>query len=134
MTEEAKVEHVRSLIGRINQAWLDGRVDDLAPMLHPDIVMVFPGFGGRVQGREELLGGFRDFCQNARTLEFTEQHQQIDVVGDAAVATFIFEMLYEREGRRYQSSGRDLWVFHNQDNRWIAIWRTMLDVEEREAS
>jgi hypothetical protein len=122
-----------AVMRRINQAWLAGRVDDLAPMLHPEIVMVFPGFSGRVQGRDALLAGFRDFCQNATMREFHEQDHQVDVVGDAAVVSFRYEMVYERSGERYRATGRDLWVFQNEAGAWIAVWRTMLDMEENAA-
>lgn len=113
---------------RINQAWLDGKVDDLAPMLHPEIVMVFPGFAGTALGRENLLAGFRDFCQNATIHEFRMHDDQVDVAGDTAVATY--EMVYERSGKRNRSTGRDLWVFQKEGGVWMAVWRTMLDMEE----
>jgi len=118
---------------RINRAWLDGRVEDLRPMLHPEIVMVMPGFAGRGQGSEQFLAGFHDFCQNAKVHEFQEQDQQVDVAGDTAVVSFRFEMVYERAGGRYRSTGRDLWVFQGQGGEWVAVWRTMLDIEETAA-
>lgn len=49
---------------QINRAWLDGRVEDLAPMVRPEIAMIFPDFMGRIGGREGFLAGFRDFSQN----------------------------------------------------------------------
>ena len=118
---------------RINQAWVDGQVEDLAPMVHPEIVMVAPGFSGSIQGREDFLAGFRDFRQNATMHEFREYDQQVDVAGNTAVVTFRYEMVYERSGERYRSTGRDLWVFEKQDGAWIAVWRTMLDMEEHAA-
>jgi ketosteroid isomerase-like protein len=133
MADESKDEGVGATMRRINRAWMDSQVNDLAPMVHPEIVMVFPGFAGRIQGRDAFLGGFRDFCENAKTHEFEEQDQQIDVAGDTAVVSFRFEMLYERAGQRYRSSGRDLWVFQRDGEDWIAVWRTMLDAEEQEA-
>ena len=133
MTEKSKDEDVATAMRQINRAWLDGPVEDLASMVHPEIVMVFPGFTARTQGREELLAGFRDFCQNATIYEFREHDHHIDVAGDTAVVTFRYEMVYERSGERYRSTGRDLWVFQNQGKAWIAVWRTMLDMEENAA-
>ncbi len=114
----------------INKAWLEGRVDDMAPMLHPDMVMVFPGFSGRSQGRESFLQGFRDFCEKSIVHGFLELDLQEDVSDSAAVVSYAYEMDYERDGRRYQASGRDLWVFQSRDSGWTAVWRTMLDMEE----
>jgi len=121
---------VAAAMRAINQAWLGGRVDDLVPALHPEIVMVLPGFSGQVRGREPLLAGFRDFVQNATTEDFRELEQQIDVVGATAVVTFTYEMVYARGGERYRATGRDLWVFQRDDGRWIAVWRTMMDLNE----
>ena len=133
MTEEYRRQSATATLQRINQAWLDGRVDDLAPMVHPEIVMVFPGFAGRIQGREAFLAGFRDFCQSATIHDFREQDHQVDVAGDTAVVSFRFELVYERSGERLRSTGRDLWVFQQQGNAWLAVWRTMLDMEDKAA-
>ncbi len=115
---------------QINKAWLDGRLEDLAPMIHPKIVMVFPGFTGHAQGKEAFLAGFQDFCQNAKTLEYQERDLEADIAADTAVVSFRYEMVYERSGERYRSTGRDLWVFHMEGESWVAIWRAMLDVDE----
>ena len=134
MADESKCDDVTAAMRQINQAWIDGQIGDLAPMLHPEIVMVFPNFAGRIQGREDFLAGFRDFRQNATLQEFREHDQQVDVAGDSAVVTFRYEMVYERSGNRYRSTGRDLWVFQKQDEAWIAVWRTMLDMNETTVS
>jgi predicted lipid-binding transport protein (Tim44 family) len=133
MADESKLEDVATAMRQINQAWLHGQVQDLAPLVHPEIVMVSPGFAGRIQGREDLLAGFRDFCQNATIHEFREHDHQVDVTGATAVVTFRYEMVYGRSGKRCRSTGRDLWVFQKQSGTWIAAWRTMLDIEESAA-
>jgi hypothetical protein len=126
----SKQEAVVATMRRINRVWLDGRVDDLGPMVDPEIVTVFPGFTGRMQGRHEFLAGFRDFCDNAKVQEFRDYNYQSDVAGNIAVATFQYEMIYERSGERYRATGRDLWIFQSQGDNWIAVWRTMLDTQE----
>ena len=95
--------------------------------------MVFPGFAGRIQGREHFVAGFRDFSDNARVHEFREHDHQFDVVGETAVVTFRYDMVYERSGGRYRSTRRDLWILQKQDRTWIAVWRTMFDTEEKAA-
>jgi ketosteroid isomerase-like protein len=133
MVDESKREDAVTAMRRINQAWLGGQVQDLAPMVHSEIVMVFPDFAGSIQGRENFLAGFRDFSQNTTIQEFREHDHQVDVAGDTAVVTFRYDMAYERSGKRYRSTGRDLWVFQKQGTAWIAVWRTMLDMEENAA-
>jgi ketosteroid isomerase-like protein len=128
--DESKRESAAAAMRQINQAWLTGRVEDLAPLVHSEIVMVVPDFAGKIQGRERFLAGFRDFCQSAAIQEFREQDQQVDVAGDTAVITFRYEMVYVRSGERYRANGRDLWVFERQEGAWIAIWRAMLETKE----
>src|SRR5437870_4876197 len=133
MIDESNREDAATAMRQINQAWLNGQVQDLAPMVHPEIVMVLPDFAGRIRGQEDFLAGFRDFHQNATVHEFREHDYQVDVAGDTAVATFRYDMVYERSGKRYHATGRDLWVFQKQHRTWIAVWRTMLDLEENDA-
>jgi hypothetical protein len=45
----------------------------------------------------------------------------MDVVGDTAVVSFTYEMVYERAGNRSRATGRDLWVFVRQGDEWVAI-------------
>lgn len=124
---------VHAAMQRINRTWLEGRADDLLPLLHPDIVLVYPGFAGRSQGREGIVAGFADFCGNATVLEYTETDHQADVIGETAVVSFAYEMVYELAAVKSRTTGRDLWVFSLQDGEWLAIWRTMLDVAEQPA-
>src|SRR5262249_8321768 len=117
----------------INEAWLAGRVEDLGAMAHDEIVMVFPGFAGRIQGRDTFVAGFRDFCETATIHQFKEGEYQVDIVGETAVVSFGYEMLYERRAEKYRATGRDLWIFGKQATGWIALWRMMLDLNEAPA-
>jgi hypothetical protein len=127
---ESDRERVSALMTEINDAWLAGRPEELSPTLHEEIVMVFPGFAGRAEGKRAMLAGFEDFRENARVRAFREIDRQVDVVDHVAVVSFGFEMVYEREGRTYRSTGRDLWVFGKRNDTWLALWRTMFDLAE----
>ena len=133
MSAESRREVAATTMRRINQAWLEGRVEDLAQWVHPEIVMVFPDFSGRIQGRDLFLAGFHDFCRNATIHEFHEHDQHVDLTDDTAVVTFRYEMVYERSAERYRATGRDLWVFQSRGGEWLAVWRTMLDLQETAA-
>ena len=126
-------ESVLAILDRMNRAWLDGRPEAMLPWIHPEIKFVFPGFAGRIRGVEAFLAGFKDFCEHARVESFRESDHHADIVGETAVASFRFDIIYERDGGRYRSTGRDLWVFARQQEGWRAVWRTMLDVAEEPA-
>ena len=128
MNESAAEVH--EVLRLINAAWREGRPESMAEHLHPEMVMVFPGFKGTLRGREPLVAGFEEFCRNAKVLEYEESGEQIEVIDDCAVASFRFRMLYERAAYRELSTGRDVWVFTRQHDRWMAVWRTMIEIAE----
>jgi hypothetical protein len=121
---------VHEVLSAINQAWRDNTPLGMSQYLYPDIVMKYPGFSGEVIGRDALLASFVEFCTNARVLEYQESNEQINVIGNCAVASFQFEMLYERTQYQERSKGRDLWVFQCISDKWVAVWRTMMELEE----
>jgi hypothetical protein len=129
-SDQVKVAETLQLI---NRTWLEGRPHDLAPMLHPSIVMALPRFAGRITGSDSFIGGFVDFASNADLLEYGESDHQVDVAGDTAVASFAFDMVYKRSGASYRCTGRDLWVFSLHEGTWLAVWRSMLDLIEAPA-
>jgi hypothetical protein len=133
MSDETSRAEVAATIDRINRAWRERRPADLVPLLHPAVTMAAPGFAGRAAGRDAIIAGFEDFCTHAVVHEYREADHQIDVVSDTAVATFTYEMVYERGGERSFATGRDLWVLRRLDGHWLAVWRTMLDLAERPA-
>jgi len=132
MSLPSEVASAAAAMRLINQAWQTGRLDELASMLHREIVMAPPGFGGRAEGRDAILAGFRDYYENAKTVEFNEHDLQADVIGDVAIVTFRYDMVYERAGARSRASGRDLWVLQKHSGTWLGVWRTMLDLEEHQ--
>lgn len=128
MHESAEVVH--SVLASINDAWRANRPAAMRGFLDPGITMVLPGFGQSIVGRDALLASFDDFCQNSSVLEYRESEESIQVVSNCAVASFRFEMVYERSGYRATSGGRDLWVFERKSGAWLAVWRTMLELSE----
>jgi len=125
---------IHDVLYSINAAWREGHPLSMREYLHPEITMALPGFAGTVQGRDALVASFEEFCENARVIEYEESDESINMIGDCAIATFRFRMLYERDAYREDSRGRDLWVFQRQDDRWVAVWRTMLDLTGERSS
>ena len=91
--------------------------------------MLLPG-GTRVEGRSLLVQSFVDMCENAQVHGFEESDRRVEALGETAVASFAFTIVYERDGEKYRSMGRDLWVFSRVDEDWKAVFRTMLDLAE----
>lgn len=134
MAEDTVRGELRALMGRINRSWLEGSPHDLAALAHPAFVMRHPGFGELSVGSARLVEGFVEFREAASVQSFDEADHQVDVVGDTAVVSYRFEMLYALQAERRRSTGRDLWIFQRQGAEWLAVWRTMLDLQDEAAS
>jgi Domain of unknown function (DUF4440) len=141
MNKEKAREAVSGTMDRINGSWLEGRLGDLPPLFDEDIVMALPGGETRIAGRTIIVASFEQFVRNARILEFRETDRQIDILGDIAVVSFGYVLVYEREDEGYRATGRDLWIFRatvrageDDDPSYRAIFRTMFDLAEEPTS
>ena len=117
-------------LAQITDAWRSGRPERMAELLDPAIVMVLADFTHRVTGRDALIESFIAFSREAEVVDYRELKRQIDRFTDTAIAQVQFEMVYEREGSRWRSSGWDVWVFERRDTTWIAVWRIMQALRE----
>jgi hypothetical protein len=110
----------------INDCWVRGRTEDLEKHFHTDIVFVAPGFQQRLEGRAACVDSFRDFCASATVHDFRTSGPSVDVFGETAVATYSFEIEYGLGSESFSESGRDMWVFVRDQERWLAVWRTIV--------
>lgn len=133
MIDEPTRTAVLAVLDRITAAWRGGHPEDMAPYLDEHVVMAFPGFVGFVEGRRTLIDSFAEFAREARVHDYSQGEVRVDGSGDVAVAQHPFEMVYEREGARWRSTGWDVWVFHRRGPEWIAVWRTMQALAETPA-
>lgn len=127
-------DNVARVLEKLNQAWIRRRFDEMQAFLHPDVMLATPGFGERVRGSGAYIAGHRDFMEKAMIHEFVESTADVDIVADVAVVNYRYEMDYERSGKRYVSSGRDLYVLRRTGDGWLVVWRTILEVDERAAA
>jgi hypothetical protein len=124
---------VAKTIRRITAAWRNGAPDRMAAMIDERFVTVAPGFTHRVEGRDALIESFAEFLHQAKVHEYEQRSLEVDAGDRVAVAQVAFEMVYERAGARWRSTGWDLWVLEKHATDWVAVWRTMQGVAEEPA-
>ena len=128
-SERAHQSEIRGVLSRLTAAWSEERFDELEDILHQSVVFVQPGFAGRVEGRTNCVDTYRKFMSSAKVLDYTERDVTIDVWGSTAVATYVYDMAWEAEGKSRRERGRDLFVFIREESRWQLVWRTMIPIE-----
>lgn len=122
--------NIHNTLKAINNTWLYGQPEEMKTYLHPEIAMKLQDSDGEIFGYEKLIASFIKFCKSARILEYSGYDEHIDIIGNCAIISFKFEMIYERLDSRYKSAGHDLWIFEKQANNWVAIWRSLKDLNE----
>lgn len=127
-------QEIRELIEQLNNAWVEGSPELLSSFFREDIAMVHPDFVQRTEGREACIASYEDFCSQAKVNEFKLGEASIDVFGHTAVATYSYEISYEMGGERFKDTGRDLFLFIRENDRWQAVWRTMIIPQEQKVN
>jgi hypothetical protein len=116
---------VADALRRINDAWVTGHAADMADDLDERVVMVQPGFAGRVKGREAAIDSYSDFTESAVIHGYAESDLVIDTFDETAVATYRYDIDWEMDGERHVEAGHDFFVFRRHGGRWIAAWRLL---------
>lgn len=127
-------QEIREMIEQLNVTWAKGSPEQLSSFFREDIAMVHPDFVQRTEGREACIASYVDFCSQAKVNDFKLGDTSIDVFGHTAVATYSYEISYEMGGERFTDSGRDLFVFIRENDRWQAVWRTMIIPQEQKVN
>lgn len=121
-----ETDEIWQLVQRMNEAWAKDGPEELASFFHEDIVMVHPDFTQRTEGRAACVASYEDFRKQAAILHINIGNPGIDVFGDTAIVTYSYEIAYEMGGERFNDTGRDIFVFVRENDRWLAVWRTMI--------
>ncbi len=121
---------VSRVLDRIQRAWREGPLEDMAPVLDPDVTFVFPGFSMRLNGREALLQSYREFGASSRVRSYREDRRSIVGGRSAALVEIAFDMTYARDGEDWRAHGIELWALERRPEGWIAFWRTMQELTE----
>jgi uncharacterized protein DUF4440 len=119
-------EEIRRLVTTINDAWSQGRPEELHQYFDDQMVIRGRAFQEMSRGREACVRSYIDFLNAATVERFQLGEPEIDLHGDTAVATYPWEMTYQLQGKTYTESGHDLFVFSHGSGAWRAIWRAML--------
>jgi ketosteroid isomerase-like protein len=130
MTIDDAIADIRSVIHRINTAWVDGPPDDIvariAPCFDANAVLYAPGFKIAATGAVAIAQGYEKFVRMATVHECTLGDLAIHVVGDCATAVCPWTIRYTLNGTTYTESGHDILVFRRAEAQWCVAWRTMV--------
>jgi len=114
-------QEIWATLRAVNDAWTQGNPDDLAYYFHPQMLAITPVDRFRRDGAPACIAGWKGFADAARIHRWQEFDPLIRVYGDAAVASYYYEIDFEMGGSRIEQSGRDLFFLVREDGRWQVV-------------
>jgi ketosteroid isomerase-like protein len=114
-------QKIWATVRAMNDAWTQGDPDELSRFFHRDMVAVTPTDRRRLEGAAACIAGWKGFCGAARIHRWEEIDPVIKDFGDSAVVAYYFDMSFDMGGKTLHSSGRDLFFFVREDERWWAV-------------
>ena len=127
-------KEIINIIKKINTAWTKGRIEDFREFFHRDITIASPDFQNRLRGIVEVQKSYKDYYDNSKTLSFSESDFHIEIFDKTAAADYEYHIIYEINNKKYDGTGREIWIFINVNNKWLAVWRCMTNVVDKEVS
>jgi hypothetical protein len=127
---KALVAQVQEVVSRLSVAWQSRSYSELSGYLDDDVVIVAPGFQGRVEGRNACVESYREFMERVTIERYEQAEPVIDVWEGTAVATYRWEMAWTSGGVSNRDIGHDILVLHRRapadaDVAWRVVWRAI---------
>jgi ketosteroid isomerase-like protein len=121
-----------ALLRRVNDAWSTGLPEALPAAVrdcfHDDVVFRAPNLSVVARGRDAAIASFQGFMRAAQIEYCNIGEPEIDLAGDAAIASFPWAMEYRLGSDPPQhESGYEIDVLERgRDRRWRVCWRTVI--------
>lgn len=123
---ERDAAEIRRVIQEITEAWMNSRFERLVDLFHEDIVTLHPGFQKTERGKTGLIDSYRMFMEKAKVTDFKQSEFGASIWNQTAVACYRYEIAWEMEGSIHRETGHEVFVFTRAEERWLAVWRTLL--------
>ncbi|MDX1585619.1 MAG: nuclear transport factor 2 family protein [Balneolaceae bacterium] len=118
-----QIKDIEQLVNRLNDDWLNDRIENLSRYFHKQVVMIQPGTHKKVIGREEMIDSYREFAEEADVSDFRIRDLRIDVFGETAIVLYTFSIKYRVETTQYDENGLEILVLNLHNGHWQIVWR-----------
>lgn len=105
----------------LNDAWTQGRPEELEHYFHRDMVAITPTDRQRLEGAAACIAGWTAFVKATKIHHWREIDPEIQLYGNTAVVTYYFDMSFDMGGQTIALGGRDMFVFVKENGRWWAV-------------
>ena len=114
-------EQVWNTLIELNDCWTKGDGSELVRYFHPRMVAIVPASRERLTGRDACVAGWVAFAKSATIHSWKAIDPKIELFDNTAVVTYYFDIHFEMNGQAIKMSGRDMFTFVKEDDRWWAV-------------
>ncbi len=125
---------IPQLMEHFNDGWTRGRIDDITPLLHPDVIFVAPDGETEIAGRDACLQTIKDYVSAAQTRAFEVRRRSIRTWGRTGVVIMDYTIEYTLNGESHKEQGREHWALQQTDGAWQIVWRAMVQNQSGDAA
>jgi hypothetical protein len=118
---DLRQQEIWSTIRALNDAWTQGRPNELTHYFHPQMVAITASDRQRRIGAAACIAGWKAFSEMAEIRDWHEIDPLIQVFGNAAVVSYYYEMSCAIAGQDINFSGRDMFFLIRENNRWWVV-------------
>jgi len=120
----AAEREIEAFFDEFNRAWLEGRPRDVAPLLHPDVVIAPPGGAPHVHGAAAFVESLVAFLRAAQVHRFDVLGVKVRDWGAALAAAWLeYDIEYTESGRRTRERAEEVWLLERHGSGWRALLR-----------
>jgi len=119
---------LKLIVSKINKSWLNNNLSQLNNFFHDEMVISDSNFNKLAQNKTECIASYESFIKQAKILRYDEQEMKITIIGNTAIVNYIFDITWEVDKNINSEKGRDVFVFEFSNNKWLAVWRTLLPI------
>lgn len=119
-------EDIENFIIDFNQAWTQGKSEDILPLLHQDAIFLAPDLKTEISGKDACLQTIKDYVNNAKTKSFNVTNTKIHIWENTAIVSIDYHVKYEMKNKIHQEASKELWTMSNASGKWQLVWRAMV--------
>jgi ketosteroid isomerase-like protein len=105
----------------LNRCWTSGDPAGLRDYFHEAMVAVTPADRLPLVGAGACVTAWSGYARTVRILSCQTRDPRVWIRGDTAVVTYLYEMVCEQGGRRFEPAGRDMMVLIREGGRWWVV-------------
>jgi len=127
MNPEATKEQVIDLMKTINRAWYEGNPGLLYNYFHKNMMIVTQDMKILGNGRDACIMSYMDFTKNTKIHNYKDYNYEVAIWGNTALVSYKFDISYEMKRMTYDETGKDIFFFTFEEDKWQAVWRMLVE-------